>query len=191
MNISNVNNRANAVSTENTLKEPTEITKETKSRELTAITDQASLSNMLPRLQSLLAVIDRPGDNVLEEISNNITNLQDAFVDSLYSAASAEGVDFGNKLTLRLDENERLAIMGEHPDTERIKGILAERPELSTAFKEISTQSELLRDVSNIGKIIGSRSGLAGYEDTLNRQVPSNYQLSLKGEMSHFYFAKA
>lgn len=190
MNISSVSSKAGAVSTENTLKEARENAKENQNQELARVTDKASLSNMLPRLQNLLAAIDRPGDNVLESISENITHLQDAFVDSLYGVASAEDIDFSQKLTMRLDENERLAIMGEHPDKERIEGVLAGHPELSAAFKEISTQSELLRGVSNIGKIIGSQTGLAGYESTLNRQVPSNYQLSLKGEMSHFYFAK-
>lgn len=189
MNISSINSKANAVHTDANTREARE-PKEPAGNDLAKITDTASLSNMLPRLQSLMAAIDQPGDNVLEGISGNISRLQDAFVDSLYGVASAEGIDFSEKLTMRLDENEQLAVLGEHPDKERIEALLAERPELSAAFKEISTQSELLKDVSNIGKIIGSQSGLAGYENIMNRHVPASYQFSLKGEMSHFYFAK-
>ena len=191
MNISSISSKANAVHTESSTREARENVKENPGNELAKITDTASLSNLLPRLQNLIAAIDQPGDNVLEGISGNINRLQDAFVDSLYGVASAGGVNFSEKLTMRLDENDRLAVLGEHPDKERIEELLAERPELSAAFKEISTQSELLKDVSNIGKIIGSQSGVAGYQNVFNRQVPASYQFSLKGEMSHFYFAKA
>lgn len=187
MNISDIS-KASAPSGEVVPREARERSGE--SQNLAQVTDTASLSNLLPRLQNLLAAIDRPGDNVLEGISDNITRLQDAFVESLYNTASAEGVDFTRKLTLRLDEGDRLTVLGDHPDKERLETLLGGHPELSAAFKEISTQSELLRDVSNIGKIIGSQSGLAGYESALNRQIQANYQLSLKGEMSHFYFAR-
>lgn len=158
--------------------------------ELLKVTDTASLSSLLPRLKNLIEAIDQPNDNVLEGISGNIMRLQDAFVDTLYSAASSSGIDFSQKVTLRLNEKERLVVLGEHPEKDRINELLDEKPELSSAFKEISTQSELLKDVSNIGKIIGSQSGMASYQNSFNRHVSASYQLSLKGEMSHFYFAK-
>ncbi|MDR1125582.1 MAG: hypothetical protein LBM64_05920, partial [Deltaproteobacteria bacterium] len=62
--------------------------------------------------------------------------------------------------------------------------------ELSSAFREIASQSELLRDVSNISKVIGAQTGLASYQNSYHQPQDSAYQISLKGEMSHFYFSK-
>jgi hypothetical protein len=191
MNISSINSKTNAVHTKDNVREPKENSREASGNELAKVTDTASLSSLLPRLQNIIATLDQPGGNVLDGISDNISRLQDAFVESLYGAASNEGIDFGQKLTMRLDENECLTVIGEHPDKDRLEELLGNRPELSAAFKEISTQSELLKDMSNIGKIIGSRSGLAGYQNVMNRHVQASYQFSLKGDMSHFYFAKA
>lgn len=190
MNISSIENRANTPVSENVAGETPENAHAQANQALLKVTDTASLSNLLPRLQNFISAIDQPGENVLASISDNITRLQDVFVDSLYGAAVANGVDLSSKLTLKLDKNEQLSILGEHPDKEKIDAFLKQRPDLSAAFKEISVQSELLKDMSNIGKIIGSQSGLASYQNAMNRHVPASYQISLKGEMSHFYFAK-
>lgn len=192
MNTSSIGNKPNVPQVENNTREPRDVKEAPaqQSNELAKITDTASLSSILPRLQNLIAAIDQPGGNVLESISDNIMRLQDGFVDTLYGAASSHGIDFTEKVTLRLNEKDQLTVLGEHPEKARIEQLLSERPELSTAFQELSTQSELLKDVNNIGKLIGSKSGISSYQNSFNRHVPASYQLSLKGEMSHFYFAK-
>jgi flagellin-specific chaperone FliS len=159
---------------------------------LSQVTDKASLSGLAPRLQGILKALEQPEGNVMQAVSENVSSLQDVFVDALYLALDSEGINLSQKLTLRLDtasETEQLVVAGEHPDSEQINAALAGVPELSSAFKEIAAQSELLRDVGNIGKVIGSR-GLAGYENASQQARDSAYQISMKGEMSHFYFGK-
>mgnify|MGYP003623762405 CR=1 FL=1 len=157
---------------------------------LSQLTDQAGLSSLVPRLQNILRAIDHPEDNVVQALGNNISSLQDAFVDEVYASLSSAGIDLTEKITLRLDGANRLGLTHEHPEKERIETALAGNPALSEAFSEIASQSELLRDVNNIGKVISARTGLQNYQNA-NATAPSNsYQISMKGEMSHFYFIK-
>ncbi len=160
------------------------------SKNLSKVTDTAALSNLLPKLKGLLDAMDQPEGNVLQSISGNISSLQDAFIDTMYNTIGQEGVDFSHKMTLRLDAENNLVLAGEHPDKEKVEGLLAARPELSTAFKEIAAQSELLRDVSNIGKVIGTHSGIEAYRNMGSMQSNASYQFSIKGDMSHFYFGR-
>lgn len=190
MNISSVSSGENAISG-GKFKDSLEIAPENTNNELEKITDTASLSSLLPRLQGIMDAIQKPDGNVIDGISDNIGRLQDAFVESVYGLAGSAGVDLGQKLTLRLDENDSLRVVGEHPSKESMNALLESRPDISTAFKEISTQSELLRNVRSIGKIIGSETGLPAYESMRAASAQSSYQFSLKGDMSHFYFAKS
>ena len=161
----------------------------TPGRDLSKLTDSASLSSFLPRLQGILEVIEQPENNVFQNLDGNISKLQDAFVDAVYEALSARSIDFSRKITLRLNDEQELAVAGEHPDKETVEQLLAGRPEFSAAFKEIASQSELLRNMRNIGKVIGARNGLEAYQTGLAGQN-AGYQVSLKGEMSHFYFSR-
>lgn len=159
--------------------------------QLSRVTDKASLSSLTPKLQNILQAIDHPDNNVLQAMSDNISNLQDVFVEAVSQTLGAEGIDLSNKITLRLDQTGQLGLAGDHPEKGQIEAALAKAPELSSAFREIASQSELLRDVSNISKVIGAQTGLASYQNSYNQPQDSAYQISLKGEMSHFYFSKS
>jgi hypothetical protein len=159
--------------------------------DLAKLTDSASLSTLLPRLQDLLSVMNRRDGNVLQSVKDNISCLQDAFVESMSDILTTEKLDLSQKITLRLDKDQLLKIAGEHPYKEKIENILAERPGLSVAFREIASQSELLRDMNNIGKLIGARNGISAYQNSSAAAYEkSSYQVSIKGEMSHFYFSR-
>ncbi|MDR2050789.1 MAG: hypothetical protein LBQ63_03355 [Deltaproteobacteria bacterium] len=158
---------------------------------LAKLADSASLSTLLPHLQGMLSVMNRREGNVLQSVKDNISRLQDAFVESMSDILTKEGLDLSQKITLRLDKDQLLKITGEHPDKEKVENILAERPELSVAFREIASQSELLRDMSNIEKLIGARNGISAYQSNSSAAYEnSRYQVSIKGEMSHFYFSR-
>jgi hypothetical protein len=157
---------------------------------LAHITDKAGLSALTPKLQGVLQAIDNPEGNVLQAISGNIADLQDAFVTALAGTLEAARIDISHKVTLRLNQEETLAVAGEHPDKERLEKVLARNPELAAAFKEIASQSEVLRDVGNIGKVIGMSTGVSSYQNSFRPAQNTAYQISLKGEMSHFYFGK-
>lgn len=189
MNISSVSSKESVIS--GGFKDAREGSGEGPNYKLAKITDTAGLSALLPRLQGIVDAIEQPDANLIEGISGNIGRLQDAFVESLYVLAEEAELDLSQKLTLRLDENDALRVICEHPDKEGMEAMLQSRPDISAAFKEISTQSELLRNVRSIGKIIGRGAGAAAYENMRASDAQASYQFSLKGEMSHFYFAKS
>ena len=158
-------------------------------QDLLKITDTASLSGLRPRLRGIMEAIEHPENDLIQTLGDNITKLQDAFVETVYTTMSDQRVDLSQKMTLRLNDQQRLTVAGEHPDKEKIEEIFAKRQEFSAAFTEIASQSELLRDMRNIGQVIGARAGMANYQHSAG-QHQTGYQLSLKGEMSHFYFSK-
>jgi hypothetical protein len=88
---------------------------------LSQITDKASLSTLTPKLQSVLQAIDNPDGNVLLAISDNISNLQDAFVEAAASTLDAAHIDLSSKITLRLNQEDALTVSGEHPDKENFE----------------------------------------------------------------------
>ena len=158
--------------------------------ELSQLTDSASLTALPSRIQAILNEIAGPDDNVLHALTANVTCLQDAFIDTLYSLLTRSEVDLSQKLTLRLDTSGALALAGEHPDGEAVKELLHDRPDLSAAFREIASQSEVMRDIRNIGKVMCRQSGPEQYARMAEAAASDAYRMSMKGDMSHFYFSQ-
>lgn len=158
---------------------------------LQEVTDQASLSALAPRIQAMLSEISGPEANVVGTLSENIEKLQDGFIETLYTVLSEENIDLNEKMTLRLDAADTLTVAGDHPDKERVESILANNPALSTAFGEIASQSEVLRDIANLNKVMTRQTGIAAYShEKASSPTSAVYQMSLKGDMSHFYFSR-
>ena len=159
---------------------------------LQEVTDQAKLSALAPRIRAVLDEMAASENNVLNTLSGNIDKLQDGFIETLYTTLSKENVDLSQKMTLRLGAHNTLIVAGEHPEKDRMNSILAENPALSTAFSEIASQSEVLRDIANISKVVTRQTGMDAYAAAADGKSSSTvYQMSLKGEMSHFYFSRS
>lgn len=158
---------------------------------LQEVTDQTKLSTLAPRIQAMLNEAAGAGGNVLETLSSNIDRLQEGFLNTLYTALAEENIDLTEKLTLRLESDGALSVAGEHPERERMERILEEQPALSEAFGEIASQSEVMRDIANINKVMTRQTGMEAYASQHGAKSSfSVYQMSLKGEMSHFYFSR-
>lgn len=165
--------------------------KAVESGTLQEVTDQAKLSALAPRIQAMFSEGAGSGGNVADTLSANIEKLQDGFVETLYTVLSEENIDLTQKMTLRLDGESGLTVAGEHPEKDHINGVLAGHPALSSAFGEIASQSEVLRDIANINKVITRHTGMEAYTSAgLDRSPMSIYQISMKGDMSHFYFSR-
>lgn len=162
----------------------------TSCESLQEVTDQASLSGLAPRIQALLHEMAGSENNVLQQLTDNVDRLQEGFVDALYSAFSKENINLDKKMTLRLNTEGNLFLSGEHEEKTKVDAILAENPALSTAFGEIASQSEVLRDITNINKVMTRQTGVDAYAAGAGNAPLSVYQMSLKGDMSHFYFSR-
>jgi hypothetical protein len=92
-------------------------------------------------------------------------------------------------MTLRLNPDGMLSVSGDHPEKAKVDKVLAEKPALSSAFSEIASQSEELRDITNINKVMTRQTGAEAYAAGSAKAPFSIYQMSLKGDMSHFYFS--
>ncbi len=159
--------------------------------DLAGLTDSISLSAIDPRLRAVLEDISDRGGNVIDVLENNINTLQDGFLETLHSRLENAGVSLEHKITLALDGTESLQLTNAHPDADTITTVLENSPDLRDAFQEIAGQSELVRDIRNIRKVVGSRGGAAQYAEVaaMENNGAESYAVSMRGTFSHFYFA--
>lgn len=161
--------------------------------------EELTLAPLLPRLRAALDDLNKteaplPGlrasTTLLDRLGNNVLLLQEAFADRLYESLRQWEIDASAKLTLRLDGEARLCLEGEHQDQERVRAMLASVPEYSEMFAEIAVQSAALRDLRNLWAMTMYDRVQDNYAALAATALNSYYQLSLKGEMNHFYFTR-
>ena len=155
---------------------------------LACLASKAAFAYVIPQLRDAFENIRQPGYSVLETLSSNIRELQEAFAQALYSELSQRDVNFSIKLSLRLDKNAKLALVGEHPDSGAIVAMLQEKPDFSDTFVEIAAQSAAMRDLRNLSTLISASGAENSYRALAALPGENTYQVSLKGEMNHFYF---
>ena len=117
---------------------------------LARATAGAAFASLLPRLQAALHDLRDPDCDLMETLASNISELQESFADTLYGELCRFEVNLSIKITLRLDKEAQLVLLGEHPDGDSISRLLTGSPELSAAFAEIAAQSAALRDLRSL-----------------------------------------
>ena len=159
---------------------------------LAGITDTAGFSLVAPRLKEVLDKMVEPKDNILETLADNISRLQDGFVDALYTLFKDADADtiLAHKITLTLNDEGRLRVAGEHPHKEAVETLLEESPELSNAFLELASQSLALRHLSSLRTVVQGNTEIPGLFFPPD-PAEAVYLISLKGDMNHFYFRPA
>lgn len=157
---------------------------------LAKLTSEAAFSYVLPKLQAAFESIHQPGFSLLDVLAGNVSDLQNAFTDALYVELHDLGVDFSIKMTLRLNRDSRLIVIGEHPHKNAIELLLDSKTELSAAFAEIAAQSAALRDLRSLSIMMARDDAAGSYNAIASTPGENTYQLSLKGDMNHFYFTR-
>lgn len=157
---------------------------------LMRLAGSASFSSVAPRLLESLEMMSSPGNNVINTLSDNISALQDCFVDNFYQATQSVTVDLSQKVTLRLDASHRLFVAGDHPDKTLLNALLQQEPELSVIFAEIASQSAALRTIHNLYTMLRSAAPVSTLDNRVLPPAETSYQVSIKGEMNHFYFGQ-
>lgn len=157
---------------------------------LSRVAGSTAFSSVLPRIQAALEHMEHPGPGMLDILADNITRLQDSFMEDLSEGLKTMNADTSAKLTLRLDEQARLTVAGDHPDCRAVSELLARNPEFSAAFAEIAAQSAALRDLRSLHTMVLYASAPHSYSELASGPGETVYQLSLKGDMSHFYFTR-
>lgn len=137
-----------------------------------------------PNIESMLEDICNKGSSVLEPLSSHVCSLQDVFLELLYSKLDAANICTSEKLTIYLTNKGNLSILGEHSQKTEIEDILMQTPMLAELFIELSSHSEMARDIINLNRVFAYKND----EDGAYAELSSGYHLSLKGGMSHFYF---
>jgi hypothetical protein len=162
---------------------------------------QAELETILAGLRQSLALLDRcdipshpdgsePGARVTAALSESIVRMQDDFLRELCTGLKERGIDPSSKLTLRLDEDAKLEAVGDDPAGAAAEEILAYRPELTELFTETAVRAALLRGLSDLCNAVRRERAEDIYAALNAGAGASCYQVSIKGDMSHFYFAR-
>ncbi len=154
------------------------------------VTRGISLSEINPRTRAALQKIAEQGGDVQKTLQRNIEVLQEDFLSGLASGIEAAGLPPDSKITLRLGIDGNLAA-GDSPHKDDIEAVLAGSPELGETFREIAAQSALVRDIRSIRSVVTAHTGLSAYAEMEGCAPSSAYQVSIKGDMSHFYFSSS
>lgn len=150
----------------------------------------AAEAGMRPSLLgSLLADITDRGGTALQVLQETLQDMQDYFLETLCARLDAAHVDMTRKIVLVLTEEEKIALSYEHPDQEKIEGVLAACTDLEKTFQDMAHASALIHDLRSMRKTISSAFPNTFF-DTIydDEQLYSKYRLSFKGGMSHSYF---
>ena len=137
-----------------------------------------------PDIISMLEDICNRGSYVIEPLSIHVYALQELFLNTLYSKLEEANIDTNTKITLFLNKKGNLVVQGDHPQKEEIDLMLTANPALTSVFIELSSNSELARDIININRVFSSIND----QDSPYDERACGYHLSLKGGMSHFFF---
>lgn len=154
---------------------------------LAQLADRISLSSVGPDVKRQLESIAEQGGNVAPVLEDNISQLQDVFIEELQGIMNEAGISLDDKLTLHL-QADSLQVAGAHPDRQRVDELLASSPDLSGAFRELAAQSELVRDLNSIRNAVGAASASQRYH-AQSAMGGGEYRVSMKGAMAHFYFS--
>lgn len=152
---------------------------------LFAVTRSACFSGVAASLRKAMDGFSHPEGKVTCLLSDNISRLQDQFIETLYTRFTEAGIGLENKMTLRLGQNATLCLAGDHPEKQAVATLLERMPDLSRAFNEIAAQSAALRNIQNLQSLLA----VAESDEDNVHPLYATYQISLKGDMSHFYFA--
>jgi hypothetical protein len=165
--------------------------------ELSENTRTVAISSIMPRLRAAMDLLERPCGHtttpslkIMEMLSGNISLLQESFMHTFYAKLQQLGVDASIKLSLRLNDDIRLVVAGEHPNKQVINELLSNDSELVESFAEIAAQSAALRDLRSLRALTMHDRASSAYSALAASSGECIYQLSLKGEMSHFYFTR-
>lgn len=162
----------------------------------------ADMAALRPLLSQALCLLDDSGDNtamppealpgyrIILSVSESVGRLQDAFLEALAALLAKSGCDSLLKLTLRLDEQASIRVNDDHPEAARLQAEFDQNPELARSFAEIAVQSALLRDLRNLQNAAVYATSNDSYMALALAAPKSAYQISLKGDMSHFYFSR-
>jgi hypothetical protein len=163
---------------------------------------QAELDGIRAGLKNSLAILDRcgpaspaedageAGARVTAMLSESIVRMQDDFLRELCAGLKERGVDASSKLTLRLDEDARLEAVGDGQAGAAAKEVLARRPDLATLFTETAVRAALLRGLHDLCNAVRHERAEDIYAALNAGAGASCYQVSIKGDMSHFYFTR-
>jgi hypothetical protein len=163
--------------------------------------EQADLDSILSGLKNSLALMDRcdpsaspdeeePGARVTAMLTESVVRMQDDFLKELCEGLKERGVEPSSKLTLRLDEDAQLEAVGDDSVGEAAEEVLASRPDLTALFAETAVRAALLRGLHDMRSAVRHERAEDIYVALHAGAGAGVYQVSIKGDMSHFYFAR-
>lgn len=158
-----------------------------------ALTDDTELYLNLPNsVCSELNGIGRQAVVMVPELEALLALCQDIFLERLYAALAGEGLRLCDKVSLCLNADGKLVDSNTDERNSAIENALAKDETLALFFAEIAWRSDVLRKLKqlcNLVSIVSSpadkRAQWVGGKADEKHDV---YQLTIKGEMSHFYF---
>lgn len=139
-----------------------------------------------------LSGIGRQAVVIVPELEALLALSQDVFLERLYARLSSDGLKLCEKVSLCLNTDGELVISNPDERNSALERSLAQDETLALFFAEIAWRSDVLRKLKQLCNLVAvgsvradQRAQWVGGRADEKQNV---YQVTIKGEMSHFYF---
>lgn len=171
---------------------PPEIAVRPPKTESVAADDAEPCLSLPESVRSELAGIGGLAFDTVTELEMIIALSQEVFLERLYARLAADELKLCEKVSFCLNADGKLVASNPDEKDNVIEKSLSNDGTLAVFFAEIAWRSELLRNLKKLCELVALGSACpsqrAQWVGSMADEKRSVYQLTIKGEMSHFYF---
>lgn len=135
-------------------------------------------------LGAFLGYLERHGRELSRSLAAGMDELQELFLRTVHQSFQAVGVEADARMTLYLNQQDKLALEGASPGQEKLLELLSASKALPAILKMLSVQNALLRNITEL-RLAAGTDGEA--DPATLAELRQNYRVCLKGPLSHFY----
>lgn len=145
-----------------------------------------SLPHSQPALYDTLNILLSTAVPLRQDMEESLDQLKEAFLNVVHDTLREGGVDLQYRLVLGFSEGRLAVVDRDHPQVAFIDALLAQTPMLASVLRQIATDTLMLRSLSVL-----DQAYTLTQNDEVARRDPEveNYQVCLKGPLSHFYYS--
>jgi hypothetical protein len=145
-----------------------------------------SLPNNQPTLCDSLHMLLNTALPLRQDMEESLDRLKEAFLDVLHEVLREGGINMQERLVIGFVDTRLGVIDRSHPQATLIDILLDHEPMLTPVLRQIAADTLMLHSLSALDQAFAL---CRNADESRDDAVLETYQVCLKGELSHFYYA--
>ena len=145
-----------------------------------------SLPHSQPALYDTLNVLLSAANPLRQDMEESLDQLKEAFLNVAHEVLHEGKINMQERLVLGLAGDVLRVVDRSHPQAEEVDALLSGTPMLAAVLRQIAADTLMLRSLNALDQAFAlcRKAGKISLDDEVE-----SYQVCLKGELSHFYYA--